>query len=745
MHVDGNFDYFIPPGYGPEMKERFPAISEQVRLADGIGAGVISYKGTQDTKSFREQNIVYADSSFFHAFTFQLENGNPDLSAPQTMALNVSTAKKVFGTTDIVGQVVTVSNQFGNTLYKITGVYKDMPLNSDIQTPVLLSISTLYSKANRSDNDWADPEGLDAGFCNTYMVLEEGADRAALSAQLTEYFRSASPSNQTSRIVLQPFSELHLAPGLGYPYQTFGSLPLVITLFSIALLIIAIAWINYINLSTVQSLKRARETGVRKVLGATRLRLTMQSLSETTLITLISTLLASFLVELLQPVFNRFAGRELSVSVLNIPAFWVMGIGMLVIGILLAGGYVGFVISSFKPIDTLRGKIGTIATGLSLRKGLVIFQFTISTVFIIATLIMYRQLNYMKTADLGINLRSLLVLKGPTVTTDGQAERNYEFKRQLAQLPYVRKVAASNNVPGVGYNFSTEGITSTNPQKDENKKTYRMLISDEHYFDTYGIEFLQGNAFSEIDATRGWNASKKVILNEKAVRQLGYSTKDNLVGKKIRWDQPYEIAGIVRDYHHLSLRQNIEPTIYLPSVSFVYFTIETDLSKISGHISQLEQIYKKLFEGNPFEYFFADDVFQKQYESDQKLGNVCIAAAITAILIACMGLLGIAAFSATQRVKEIGIRKVLGASVESITRLLCRDFIALVVVAILVAIPISWWMMNSWLQNFAYRAPINAWIFLAGASIAMIIAALTIGVQAINASRSNPVKCLRGD
>lgn len=743
----GEFGYYIPPGYTPVLLEKFPAIESAVRIADGIGAGVISYSGnaTAEVKAFREEKMIYADSAFFSAFTFPMSSGIAKLQRPLTMAISASMAQKLFGTQDATGKVVTVSNQFGNRLYTIEGVYRDMPKNSDIQCQAVLSMASLYSKANREDNDWADPTGFYSAYGNSYFLLKPNSNRSALENQITGFLHQTYADTKDVKAVLQPFSHLHLAPGFSYPYQTFGSLPLVTTLFAIALLIIIIAWINYINLSTVQSLRRSRETGVRKVLGATRGELSIQFLAETAFITLISTAIAFLLVQFLQPLYNRFTDRDLSLQLLNSGMFWLICAGVLLIGILMAGGYVAFVLSSFTPINALRGKVETVKQGLSLRKALVVFQFSISVIFIIATVIMFRQLRYMKTANLGVNLESLLVIKGPTVSSEGQAEKNYAFKKEIANLSFVRKVAASNNVPGSGFNFSTEGITGLNPQPGDDKKSYRMFISDNRFFDTYQIAFAQGQAFTEEDANNGWNKARRIILNEKAARALGYSTKDNLIGRKILWGEPFEIVGIVKDYHHMSLRESIEPTIYLPSVSFVYYTIQTDLARTGQNLPVIEKLYKQYFAGNPFEYFFADESYQRQYESDQKLANVCIAAAITAILIACLGLFGLAAFSATQRVKEIGIRKVLGASVQSITTMLCKDFIILVSIGILIAMPIAGWMMSGWLDNFAYRVPLTAGVFIAAACIALFIAAMTIGTQAVKAARNNPVNSLRGD
>jgi putative ABC transport system permease protein len=317
------------------------------------------------------------------------------------------------------------------------------------------------------------------------------------------------------------------------------------------------------------------------------------------------------------------------------------------------------------------------------------------------------------------------------------------FKNQLSQLPFVEKFSVSNNVPGLGYNFSANGITSLNPKPDDDKKGYSMFIADEKFFDTYGITFVQGGTFSPDDAEKSWNKSQKVIINQKAAEQLGFKKDENIIGKKILWGKPFEIVGLVKDYHHLSLRESIQPAIHLASVSYAFFTIRTSQQNIESKINTIKKLYNGQFQSNPFEYFFADESYDKQYTQEQKLGRIFIAAALVAGLIAGMGLFGLATFSAQQRIKEIGIRKVLGASVTQITALLSKDFVKLVVIAFIIASPIAGYAMNKWLQNFAYKVNISWWIFLFAGITAILIALLTVGFQAVKAAVANPSDSLR--
>lgn len=743
-HKEGGTDYYTPPGYGDLLKKNITGIQNYVRIADGIGAGVISYTDPQNqTRSFREENIVYTDGSFFNTFSFPVIDGSPALDNPQTMAISETMAMKFFNTIKVSGKTVLVSNQFGNRPYTISAVYKNMEAVSDIKTEILLSFSTLNSAANRDGNDWADPNTTESGFTSMYLHLNAANDVNKTASQISTLLQNTNPRMATETVVLQPFSALHLAPDFSYPLQTFGSLSFVMAISSVALLILVIGWINYINLSTALGLKRAKETGIRKVLGAGRWQLAGHYFTETLLLTVGCIALALVTVLLIQPWFNSITGKELSLELLYNPQTILLAASLILAGSFLSGGYVALRLSSYQPVAVLRGQQQLLPGGFSLRKGLVVFQFTVSVVFIISTIIVYRQLSYMKQSDLGMNINQLMVIKGPTVSNDGQAQRNVNFKNALATLPFIGKYAASNNVPGRGYNFSTSGITKLSPKKGDDKKNYSMLIMDEHYFNTYGIKLLQGRAFTQDEAESGWNRSKKVILNEKAARQLGFDLKQNITGQKILWGEEFEVIGLVQDYHHLSFRQPIDPVICLPSVSFSYFTVQLNTDHFQDKLSKVKSLYTANFPGNPFDYFFADESYNRQYFAEQNLGKIFIASALIAILIACLGLFGLAAFAAQQRTKEIGIRKVLGANVQQLVILVSAQFLQPVAFSILLAAPLAWWLMYKWLEDFAYRTSISAWIFLLAGGIALLIAFVTVSTQALKAALTNPAKSLR--
>lgn len=735
-------NYYLPPGWAKVVRERFAGIQSVVRVAEGIGAGLFSTTGKNPT-SFREEKVVFSDGDFFRSFTFPLVSGSNTLDQPQTLALSASLAQKLFGAEKAVGKTLNVSNQFGTTLYTVTGVFADFPANSDLQTNVVLAFSTLNSAANRGGNDWADPNTLDSGFSNLYLHLNEKTNPAQLAGQLTAFLHQQDPEERNKTLNLQPFRELHLAPTFSYPFQTYGSLALVVALGGVALLVLLIAWVNYVNLSTAQALRKAKEVGVRKVIGAQTGQLMGQFLMETGLLSAAAALLGLGLALAFQGVFNDFTGKNLSLAVLGQSGFWLGLLVAVLLTALVSGGYVAFVLSAQRPIVALRGQVSFGNRRFTLRQVLVVFQFGISVVFIVATLVMHRQLQFMRNSSLGLNLDQLLVMAGPTLATDDQSLKNDAFKQELARLPFVQKVAASNNVPGQGYNFSTQGITRPNPAPGDEKKNYQMFIADQAFFDTYGIRFTQGRAFTKQEADASWNNAHRVIVNESAARQLGFDPKGPVAGKKILWGKEFEIVGVVKDYHHLSMRQAIEPVVYLASVGHVYFTVKTDVRDLPAKLATLEALYKRSFPGNPFEYFFADEAYDRQFRAERQLGQVFVAASLVAILIACLGIFGLAAFAAQQRTKEIGVRKVLGASVGSIVALLSKDFLTLVAVAVVIACPLAWYLMNGWLEDFAYKISIEWWMFVLAGLLAAGIALLTVSFQSVKAAVANPVTSLR--
>jgi len=415
------------------------------------------------------------------------------------------------------------------------------------------------------------------------------------------------------------------------------------------------------------------------------------------------------------------------------------------VGTIAAGGYVAFILTSLRPSEILKGAQGTSAKGLRLRKVLVVFQFAISIALIVVTAVFVNQLRFMQNQDLGMELENRMLVRGPSINKDGQNQSTDAFRDKVQSFSFVNRYAGSNNVPGNGYNFSATGITGENPQPGDDKKGYSMLIIDSNYLDTYNIELASGRNFSTEAINAGWQ-SNDLIINESALEILRYPSAAEAIDQNILWgENQYKIVGVVKDYHHASLQQFIEPMIFMPSNSSIYFTLEMTGSNLQEDIAQIRETYETYYPGNPFEYFFIEDEYDKQYVAEQRFSNLFLVAASLAIFIACLGLFGLAAYTATSRTKEIGVRKVLGASVFDITLLLTRDFVQLVVIGFLIAAPIAWILMSEWLKNFAYTIDLGIGIFLIAGFIALTIAITTVAGRAIQAASLNPVESLRSE
>lgn len=740
----------MPPAVATLMKREFPEVSDFCRIVDSSISGIVSVtnsKNPQNTKAFRESSIALADASFFKLFTFPLLQGNAAtaLIRPNTVAISESYARKYFGNTQALGKLLTLNNQFGQTPYTITAVYADMPQNSDLQFGLVFSLQTLANPANLNGNDWARLDRFDGAYLTTFLHLPKGADLRGLEEKFAQLKKRIRPEDE-NRMRLQPAAQIHLAASLSDPYPTTGNLGLIYLLGGIAGLILVIAWFNYINLSTAGAMKRAKEVGVRKVVGARKAQLIGQFLGESLLLNLFGFGLALLLVNGLQAVFNKLVKKELSLNELLSGNFWLVGLGLLLFGALASGGYTAFALTSFQPLQTLKGAFGKSVKGRSLRKALVVFQFVISTILMIGTFVLYRQLQFMQSRALGLELEQRVVIQGPELGKDASfSSRMTAFEHELDQRTYIKRYCTTGTVPGNYYNFSTNGITRSNPQPGDDKKLYSMGFIDHRFLATYGIKLAAGRNFTALEAETGWEKNTKLLVNETAARQLGFASGTDAVGKSINWGKPFEIVGIVKDYHHQSLQATIAPILFLPQNHGSWLTLQLTTDRVQANMAELERLYKTAYPGNPFEFFFVDENYNKQYQTEQQYGTIFIAASLLAIFIACLGLFGLATFMTEQRNKEIGIRKVLGASVGSIVASLSADFLKLVVIGFLIASPLAWYASQFWLQHFAYKTDLTWWLFAGAGLLAILIALGSIAFQSIKAALANPVTSLRSE
>ncbi|KAA9349971.1 ABC transporter permease [Larkinella humicola] len=740
----------MAPAVATLMKQQFPEVKTYCRVVDNSISGIVSAsdgKNRLSPKAFRETDVAYADASFFTLFTFPLLQGDAAtaLTRPNTVAVSESYARKYFGDAKALGQLVTMNNQFGTTPFTVSAVYADMPQNSDMQFGMVFSLQTLANPANLNGNDWARLDSFDGSYLMTYLQLPEGTDTRKLEDKFDQLKQKIRPPDE-NRMVLQPAATIHLGASLSDPYPTTGKLAFVYLLGGIAVLILAIAWFNYINLSTAGALKRAKEVGVRKVVGAGQRQLIGQFLGESFLLNLLGFGLAILLISGLQTVFNELIKKELSLRILTSNSFWLIGLCLLLVGALASGGYTAFALSSFQPLQTLKGAFGNRAKGGSLRKSLVVFQFSVSVVLIICTFVLYRQLQFMQNQHLGVSLEQRVVIHGPEVGKDESFQaRTAAFQHELEQVPSIKNFSSSGTVPGNFYNFSTSGIVKQNPQAEADKIVYSMGFIDHRYLTTYGIALAAGRNFLTTECEAGYVKSGKLMVNETGARRLGFPSAADAVGKIINWGQAFEIVGVVKDYHHQSLREAIDPIIFMPSRYGNWLTIQLGTDQIQAKMGALERLYKATYPGNPFEFFFVDENYNQQYQTEQQYGKIFVTASLLAIFIACLGLFGLATFMTEQRTKEIGVRKVLGASVGSIVTLLSKDFMKLVLIAFLIASPIAWYATRQWLQNFEYKVDLEWWVFGLAGGTAVLVALATISFQSIKAALMNPVSSLRSE
>lgn len=744
---DGYVYDYSAPIIGPIVKQNFGETTSYCRVvSQSFVNGVASSQEGGNEKLFSETKVAYADGNFFELFTFPVSSGSAEqLKEPNTMALSVSTARKYFNGQSALGKIVSLNNEFGDNLYKVVAVFDDFPQNSDMQYDMVLSLQTLANPSITKNSEWSSLEGT-SSYLTTYLQIVETANVPELENKMNELKKKLDPSGE-DKIMLQPMKNMHLAASLDDRQLHSGNIGFVYLFAGIGILILVIAWFNYVNLSTASALKRAKEVGLRKVVGASKMQLIAQFLGESFLLNAVSLLLALGLVNIFQFFFNQLMNKNLSLGMLASSSVLLWGLALMAVGTVASGAYTAFVLSSFQPASILKGVFGKSSTGLALRKTLVVFQFSVSVLLIAATLIMNKQLKFMRTENLGMDINQLMVMTHSRVGIDSTYKfRRESFKNVLAQKQFVEAYCGSANVPSNGYNYSTNGITRLNPQAGDEKKGYSILYVDELFFFTYGIGLAAGSFFSLEDCNKPSDNIEKVIINERAAAQLGFANAEEVVGKKIKWnDAEAEVHGVVKDYHHQSLKDAIEPAVYVPKSSGSYFTVRLNTQNLPAAIADLKASFHEYFPGNPFDYFFVDDNFNRQYQTEEQNQKLFITASCLAIFIACLGLFGLAAFTVDQRTKEIGIRKVMGANRTQLTTLLSRDFLLLTVIAVALATPLAWWAMNQWLQQFAYRTEVTIWVFALAGSISVLIALLTIGTQTLGAANANPVKSLRSE
>lgn len=725
------------PPFGPLVKQDFPEAEEVVRLLDNNG--LLRY-GEQ---TFNEENMFFAEANVFRVFSFDIVSGNPDqaLVNPFSIMFSRPMAEKYFGRENPIGKTVRIDSQFELT---VTGVFEPLPAQSHFHPNFLLSFSTLNDPrvygAERLRVNWSN------NAFSTYVLLKPGASPANMVAAFPAFQDRHIPvENDTkastySLLELQKLTDIHLHSHTDSELEPSGDIRYIYLFSAIGLFILLIACINYMNLSTARSASRAREVGMRKVVGAGRQQLIGQFLSESLVVILVALVIAVVLVLVCLPALNSFTQKELTIRQIFDPVFLSIVVGIALLTGLVAGSYPAFFLTAFQPLQVLKGSLafGQIRSALRsgrLRQALVVTQFGIAIVLMIATAVVYSQMRYIQDYRLGYQKDQVLLL--PDV---GDSSTNYEtLKARLKQTGLVREVGRSSRIPSGRLLDSYGAYVPKGDSMAPVNINLRGLRVDYDFISAYGIGMAAGRNFSREYGTD----TSMVILNEKAVRLLGW-TPDQAIGKPFQYGPARgQIIGVTKDYHFESLHQQISAIALIlrpRNHNWLSIPLTGDVSK---GVKQVEAVWKQTFPDRPFDYQFLDERFDRLYARERTQQTLFSIFSGLAILISCLGLFGLSMFFAEQRTKEIGIRKVLGASVPGLVALLSKDFLKLVVIAIVIASPLAGWAMAQWLAGFAYHTTLSWWVFVLAGSLAVGIALLTVSFQSIKAALMNPVKSLR--
>ena len=733
---DGSIDKVAVTGtkVGPQFQRSFPAVQAFTRTMKYDG--LVSYGG----KKFKEQGILFADSTFFTIFSFQLIKGDPAavLKAPNQVVITESLAKKYFGDEDPVGKTL---NVFNTRNYIVSGVAADAPKNSQVRFSLVVSFSS--TRASKTEEWWS------ANYV-TYLLLARPDNLPSLQRQVTAFMKTDQPRKEAGltganylTFWLEPLAYVHLHSSLD-GLEPNGNITYIYILAAIAVLILTIACVNYTNLATAQSEGRKGEISIRKVLGAGKGQLLRQYLGESFLLTFISLVLAIVLSIQLLPLFNHIADKSLSASDIlrPIPLSSLLLLGIIVS--ILAGAYPALILSNLKLMELLRSGFRLSHSGGGLRKSLIVFQFAIAVFLMVSTIFIVQQLSFIRNKKLGYDKDHVLVLP----IADGMQKDYDAIKAAISLDPRILSVGgACGNPTFVQWTDALKvGVGG-----ERKSISVKAIPADQDFVRTLGIRILSGTDFSRADlhlmdtSNDGANYRYSFMLNESAAKALGW-TPEQAIGKTVYKNRPGTVKAVVKDFHFASMHESIGPLILFQDTQFLSsLYVKITGKDVGGAIDYLQGVWKERIPYYPFEYHFLDDDYNALYTTETRTGQLFGAFALTAILLACLGLFALAAFTTVQRTKEIGIRKVLGASLTSITALLSADFLKLVSIAALVAFPLSFWAVSKWLHEFAYHISISAWVFVAAFMLSLLISLLTVGFQAIRAGLANPVKSLRSE
>jgi putative ABC transport system permease protein len=728
---------------GPSLKKEFPEVLDYVRLF------YFEKMTFQLGERILEQPLgSLADPSYFDIFNYPLLKGEKEkvLSQPYSIVLSQSFGQKLFGTEDPMQKTIAAFRDGEKAILTVTGVMADMPKTAHYRNSYLISYET--EKTWTEYGPRAHELNWNANNYYTFLKLDPNANAALLRQKIMD---SDIEEDKEEQHNIEPLEDIHLYSDKPYEVSANGSVTRIKFLMAIAFIILILSWLNYVNLSATKSMERAKEAGIRKVSGAQKSQLIIQSLIESVLLNFIAISISMILVAALLPLYNSITGKELSVGLTDIAAFAPYFLFIL-LGMILAGLYPALLLSSYSPVKALKGKIQTSSQGIAIRKGLIVTQFLATIVLLIGTIVVTKQINFLESQPIGTNVNQVIALKGEVITTKADSLLINDFKvleAELERLPFVENVAIAQTYPGDSFDnlSSTRGLILPDGREEDEKIFYTYHVQPD-YFDLMDIDFLAGGTFLP---SSDWEGNQ-VIVNETFLKNMGISSAEEVLNQSLGFwgNSDWRIAGVIKDYYHFGLKSPMLPMVirYQSDVNNLLVKLNPQSASVAGFESSIAQIkseWTKIFPKSTFNYTFLDQKFEAQYAEDKAFGSAFQVFTVLAILIASLGLFGLTSYTVVQRKKEIGIRKVNGATIPQVLGLLNKDFVKWVGVAFIIAVPISWYVMNQWLEGFAYRTNLSWWVFALAGLTALFIALLTVSWQSFQAAIANPVDSLRNE
>ncbi len=730
------------PAVGPKLKAEVPEVEFYSRV---YAIGEPNSPMQIGEQQFLMKELYAVDADFFNMFNYELMHGDKNklFEKPNEAVVTESIALKYFNRTNVVGEVLKSPGANGDILYNIVGVTHDSPPNTHLKVDMLVSYPTMLSDAEMLRRHGEKKDNWNGNNSYMYVQLVEGADFNHFTSSLDDFTKRLITEEKikSEAIIGQKITDIHLYSKKTFEPEPNGDASSVYFLFAVAVLIIISAFVNYINLTTSQALDRAKEVGVKKVLGSTKSQLRLQFLVESIILNILAGGLAIGLIALVKPKFIALAGLPDGFGLFTNMSFWLLLLSFIVIGGILSGLYPAFVLSSFKPSTILKGDFSHSIKGNLLRKGLVVFQFAITTILLIQTFTVNQQIDFLRGLDRGVNVQQSIVVEAPAKN----AAQNYTaFKQNLLANSNVKAVALSHTVPGQPSGALTTTadihITGTTPDAYHN---FYLTFVDKDYVPLLGVEMVTGSNFDESTTPQKLD----VLVNEKSLEKWNITDPESAIGKKLSfWGNQWNIKGVVKNYHQQSPKTPMLPMIhiynnYFRSLAIVQFVGGSP----SDNLQQVEKEFKAIYPGAPFSYFFMDQEYDKQFKAEDRFKSVFMVLTAFSILIACLGLLGLASFSVAKRRKEIGIRKVVGASTATILMLLSKDSLKTVLISVIISIPITYLLLNNWLDNFAYKVDLSIWMFLLPVLLVFLLVLLSISFKTVKTALTNPVNSLRSE